>query len=85
MGTIKTVVLRRHIDRNTTAKSSKGDCICNRLQKKEHNLFDLMDALAFFPEFLLLVKSPRLLVTTGIEAYKLLFSARGGNEPQEEI
>lgn len=44
-----------------------------------------MDALAFFPEFLQLVKSLRLLVTIGMEAYKLTFSALGGNEPQEEI
>lgn len=44
-----------------------------------------MDALGFFAEFLLLVKSLRLLVTIGMEAYKLTLSALGGNEPQEDI
>lgn len=44
-----------------------------------------MDALAFFPEFLLLVKSLRLVVTIGMEAYKRTFSVLGGNEPQEGI
>lgn len=85
MGTIKVEVLRRPTDHNTTAKSSEGDWVCNRLQKRTVNFFDLMDALAYFPEFLLLVKCLRWVVTIGMEAYKLTFSVSGGNEPREEI
>lgn len=45
-----------------------------------------MDALAFFPEFLPLVKNLRgWFATIGMEAYKPTFSVLGGNEPLEEI